>query len=473
MNTKHQPEHVYAISNDNNRVVHISEISESNKGLKCNCVCPLCHGVFIAKLGSHNAHHFAHQFDTNCDPSRANESALHKKAKEIFETNVGKSIMLPPYVLEGTDDPNCNKYDSRQTDVFQYSNECLFPYTEAKLEENQGTFVADVSLSSSHHKLFIEIVVTHRCDEIKVQKIKRTDISAMEIDISKFCNIEDFDEKELQQAIFEDVKNKKWLYNRKHDEAIKKLQERNKKLQAEYSSVRTPSLSHKKSKSLNQEVDKQIQRERQEIKNNCENLRCNSQLYFDITQNLINDDESNKTFKHLPKIFINEAYELYNGIPFFCNIPVHREIVFTCDRRIWQTKIFYYFIYAQEQSSSNFYKIYFFFYNDHTFLLNNKYIYLKSKKYAEYNWLTEAIEEYIFHLSKLGFINKHLEEDWLRSSKNNMKIDLPITNKTLTPPDQKTSRMLENLLKELPQHQYPLDWLKDEMHKRYNHFYSL
>ena len=42
------------------RVVHISELSEDERGLKCNCICPNCNERVVAKLGEINIHHFAH-----------------------------------------------------------------------------------------------------------------------------------------------------------------------------------------------------------------------------------------------------------------------------------------------------------------------------------------------------------------------------------------------------------------------------
>ena len=37
-------------------------------------------------------------------------------------------------------------------------------------------------------------------------------------------------------------------------------------------------------------------------------------------------------------------------IPFYCDIPIYGEIVFNCDRRIWQTTLFNKFIYNRKPS---------------------------------------------------------------------------------------------------------------------------
>lgn len=72
------------------QIVHISEITE--RGEKCNCKCPHCGGILLAKLGNIKQHHFAHKGNP-CDPVIAQETGLHLLAKRIIREN--HSILVP------------------------------------------------------------------------------------------------------------------------------------------------------------------------------------------------------------------------------------------------------------------------------------------------------------------------------------------------------------------------------------------
>lgn len=86
-----EPQLTYAL-NHLGRMVSIDSVE---KGLSCNCRCPKCNADLIAKHGSGVRHpHFAHKNDSDCQG--ANESALHRLAKQIIEEE--KSVMVPKYL---------------------------------------------------------------------------------------------------------------------------------------------------------------------------------------------------------------------------------------------------------------------------------------------------------------------------------------------------------------------------------------
>ena len=66
------------------KIILISDILPEEKGLKCNCVCPLCHGNFSAKLGDKRAHHFAHD-GKSCNETDAFLSGFYLFIKEYFD----------------------------------------------------------------------------------------------------------------------------------------------------------------------------------------------------------------------------------------------------------------------------------------------------------------------------------------------------------------------------------------------------
>ena len=117
MNLNRKIQYEYGVSIIDGKIRHISEIDK--RGRNCQCLCPECGCPLDAKLGKGlqnggRTPHFSHGNDSRiiCDAKKANETALHKLAKEIFQEN--KYIILPEYNLSGETDELCNKNDSRQ-----------------------------------------------------------------------------------------------------------------------------------------------------------------------------------------------------------------------------------------------------------------------------------------------------------------------------------------------------------------------
>ena len=106
----------FALKEESGQVVHISEMVEKDRGKACECICLCCGRPLVAKLGrGKRTAHFAHLAEegrTTCLADVANESGLHKIAKEI----VCKSeyIWLPPVTISEQNDPNRNVEDYKQ-----------------------------------------------------------------------------------------------------------------------------------------------------------------------------------------------------------------------------------------------------------------------------------------------------------------------------------------------------------------------
>lgn len=59
-----------------NLVLNVHDLSFDERGKACNCVCPGCGKPLIAKMGSKNQWHFAHDGDA-CNIAAAQQTALH------------------------------------------------------------------------------------------------------------------------------------------------------------------------------------------------------------------------------------------------------------------------------------------------------------------------------------------------------------------------------------------------------------
>lgn len=173
-------------------------IEDVESGLKCGCTCPSCGEPLVAKKGTKRMHHFAHHAEQNCEYGY--ETSLHLAAKEILSKS--KKIVLPPvYVVF----PESYKKDELVSDAQELEIE------DITLEKRFGDVIPDVVIYANGRQYFIEIFVTHRVDDEKLQKLRKADISTIEIDLSREASITSMDE--LTDLLLSDNDKKQWKYN--------------------------------------------------------------------------------------------------------------------------------------------------------------------------------------------------------------------------------------------------------------------
>lgn len=176
----------------------ITKIEDVDSGLKCGCVCPACGEPLVAKKGKKMMHHFAHHAGHNCEFGY--ESSLHLAAKEILSN--AKKIILPAVYVSFP--------DSYKKDELVYAaKEILIDKVE--LERRFGDIIPDVVVYAGGKQFFIEVFVTHRIDDEKLAKLRRADISTIEIDLSKKNSITSV--QELEELLLSESEEKKWKYN--------------------------------------------------------------------------------------------------------------------------------------------------------------------------------------------------------------------------------------------------------------------
>lgn len=146
----------YGLDLKTNTLKHIDEVEN---GEKCGCVCPYCNTPLIAKHGNTNTHHFAHK---NADCGQAYETAVHVFAKEIIEKHKKIAVNLDLYELEN------NKY---------------LVFDKVELEKVVDDIKPDIIGYKNGEQFFIEICVTHAIDEEKLNKIKKLNITTIEINL--------------------------------------------------------------------------------------------------------------------------------------------------------------------------------------------------------------------------------------------------------------------------------------------------
>lgn len=78
----------------NNNLIHISSLTEKDRGKACGLMCPCCKGELIASMGKKNRHHFKHKAQ---DCNHGLETALHLMVKQILFKE--KKMLLPNYSI--------------------------------------------------------------------------------------------------------------------------------------------------------------------------------------------------------------------------------------------------------------------------------------------------------------------------------------------------------------------------------------
>lgn len=420
----------------NGRIVDIEDIQECERGLKCNCVCPSCKTPLQAKLGhGKRIKHFAHN-NADCNSEIAKQTALHYLAKEILEVN--KCIVLPKYLI--TDSGKYKKIsDEARIEIekpYLVFQEKLIKFDKVYLEKRIDEIIPDVILEIDGKQLIVEVAVTHFVDNMKKEKIKKINISAIEINLSHLHQGE-INRNKLENDIIRNTENKHRIYNTHYHKKMKILKRRNKSI------IEKDYENQKKI-----EMENRIANEKRRIKEQ-KNIEFNQRAKVEIAkalelnnyQNIVTGLRDNhKTDEFLlTTSFYNRDEPKF---PFFLDIPIRGEIAFRCDRRIWQSVVFDKFIYNRSSDEIVLAKItsWIFNHNDR-FEINKilaKKVYIE-KESIETSLVYEAISVFLFYLSLIGFIEC--------SGRLLYHENYKIISKTLIPPNEETSRKFKEILK--------------------------
>lgn len=327
---------LYGIRPFDGKVISIkdipSEIAQRHTP-EWRCVCPLCNTPLTPKKGEENEHHFAHKGD--CDTEAATQTALHLMAKEIIAE--ARKIMVPPITVPWNEvDTNgiptelldeIPEYIYRKTQILRCSN--------VTLEKQISNIVPDIIAETSRGKFLIEIYVTHAVDEYKKGKAEELNLPVLEIDLHDLYDLkhEAIPRQDLKEILVSDCSRTKWICCPAKKDALPNAL-------AYYKNHETV-LDY-----LN-EVQKEQQRKRN-YQHACEYVSklLQPETYAATLRTRQNDD----AFYAQAQKF--KFYSKTKEIPFFIDIPITGEMIFNCDRRIWQGKIFDRWIYNRRPDST-------------------------------------------------------------------------------------------------------------------------
>ena len=183
----------FAERNSDKRTVCISEVPS---GVACDCVCVGCRQPMVAYKGCKNRHHFQHAANAKRECANVGETTLHRVAKDYLAQAL--SLTIPPKVL-------------REGSIEEViTREVAYSFDKATLERKLGGIVPDVLVWKKDVALVVEFLVTHKCDEEKVLKIKTLGLSAIEIDLSPYRK---HSVDELAHVILHEAE-RDWLHHR-------------------------------------------------------------------------------------------------------------------------------------------------------------------------------------------------------------------------------------------------------------------
>ena len=321
------------------RILLVSELKSEERGLNCNCICPSCGGALIARMGKKKQWHFAHKGDA-CNIAAAQQTAIHMLAKEIIEDNKrllfpGISVKRDKYLDEFRD----FRVKAGIPQSIEYRKPSVLVCDSVVLEKKISNIVPDIIITSKDHQCLIEVAVTHFVDEDKALKAREIGLPMMEIDLSDLYDT-DCSRRELTEAVLRNPDNRAWIYNPLNEKAEERAKDEFSKLIHD----EEMKISREDQKANLREEKKRQKREagQKHIKDT-----FSPKNYREAAASLCDDQ---KAFQHLKKLHFEAKRESF---PFFLNIPISGEMIFPCDRRIWQSKLFDKFVYNRNSEGDN------------------------------------------------------------------------------------------------------------------------
>ncbi len=151
-------------------------------------------------------HHFAHHADRAC--TGAWESTLHILAKEVIAT--AGSIDLPEVVA-------AHEHLAERIAPIR-----AFAYDATDREVWMGTITPDIVVHGGGRQLLVEVYVTHRAEDAKLEELRRRELPAIEIDLSKAPR---HAPREHHAELILRTAPRRWLFNGKMEAAIARLRQ--------------------------------------------------------------------------------------------------------------------------------------------------------------------------------------------------------------------------------------------------------
>lgn len=386
---------LYGLRKIDGKIIYIDDIPLDKKQRhteEWECVCPYCHIPLVAKKGNEREYHFAHKSGLEpCSIEYATQSALHLLAKEIIAEE--QKVYLPNVYISCDEAgvQNIPTFIKNMIPKYKFWTGKVISCNSVTLENRISNFVPDLVFRSDKSTLpyLIEIYVTHKVDKEKIEKVKQVNLPMLEIDLSSYF-YEGIDKEKLTQIITTENEYIRWIYY-PSDEAITR--------------ARTYYLSHT--------IIQNYLREKKEKKQKrmIGEAALKNLLIPENYKTELLSYRNDSSFQNLANSFL--FYREHKEIPFFIDIPITGEIIFQCDRRIWQGRIFDRYIYnrAKNFAKKQIEDIFDDLRNDHHIPVNEALLIdlkIDTPERKTYDLQWDVVYQYMKYMSYLGFVK--LEE---------------------------------------------------------------
>ena len=222
-----------------NKVVLIEDISMQEKGLKCDCICPVCKEPFEAKMGDVRRHHFCHS-GKGCDEINAYMTGLYMLIKEYLDS--GFPLHMPPVIAGFTlsvnyciTEANVDKYvELRSRSVrpnleIVVCGERVAYFVSANIEKNSDDKPQAIIAETRNGDKYAIVIAPPEivCITPKVKQYK--DYNTIEMDLSY---AEEIIQNSKKEALFSYIRDNKelcsWVFNSEISKKYPRIIERSK-----------------------------------------------------------------------------------------------------------------------------------------------------------------------------------------------------------------------------------------------------
>lgn len=339
---------IYGIRASDGKIISVDEVPQNMSGLACGCICAYCKRQLQAcslngRVRSYFRHHSENRSNNleeqtiYCSANIANETALHKMAKQIIAQE--KKIYIPckNITVKEAGIKDLPQKVENAIPCFELREAHMVEAQSVEVEKHLDDFTPDIVFTMGQRELLIEVFVSHRVDEDKRQKIEKYGSAMLEIDLSSFSGNPISSEK-LRDILLGEERHRKWIYYPLSAKFIERAR----------SYYENTDIVKRYREECEKKKREELDRKR---RNNKIKSLFNEEVYANELKHLRSDEKFLKFYKNNRKSYWFSIKNI-KEIPFFVDIPITGEIIFQCDRRIWQSILFNRYIYGRKEDNA-------------------------------------------------------------------------------------------------------------------------
>lgn len=306
----------FALRND--KVVLIEDISLQEKGLKCDCICPVCKEPFEVKMGDIRRHHFCHS-GKGCDEINAYMTGLYMLIKEYLDS--GFHLHLPPVIAGFTlsadyciTEANVDKYvELRSRSVrsnleIVVCSERVAYFVSANIEKNSDDNPQAIIAETRNGDKYAIVIAPPEivCITPKVKQYK--DYNTIEIDLSY---AEEIIQNSKKEALFSYIRDNKelcsWVFNSEISKLYPDIIKRSK---AYYDAAQNNKQEEERKREEERQIQEQLRKEAERKREEERRLKARireekNRVNFMAYRDSRNSETAQQPSKRIPVIRVN------------------------------------------------------------------------------------------------------------------------------------------------------------------------